>query len=303
MWWLSVQTGKKLIRVSPGFAAQNQYTAKICNSVLCRAWILMFDEEDVPLAAAACVVIAEIVYWNLLNSFWNNSGTNIQLQQFHKTDESSSWTNTITCTQRMLKTWRWYEATGVFLQFTDGSREQLGKTYDIAWHLLALHHIVHTVHRQYLPKTKPREETLDRRNRLELYIVTTGRLLSTFRRSVLAPFKVRKLQILGRRSLNAILNCFISLIMNLNFWAKDALSFLLRWPKTFVRNLLECAILGLKVIFFPQRAIKTNRRNGGIAPSDSSLGIRIINLNSPKTALIPSSVGGWAGNRCGLNLG
>jgi hypothetical protein len=29
----------------------------------------MFDEEDVPLAAAACVVIAEIVYWNLLNSF------------------------------------------------------------------------------------------------------------------------------------------------------------------------------------------------------------------------------------------
>jgi hypothetical protein len=46
----------------------------------------MFDEEDVPLAAAACDVIAEIVYWNISYSFRNNSGTNIQLQQLHETD-------------------------------------------------------------------------------------------------------------------------------------------------------------------------------------------------------------------------
>jgi hypothetical protein len=35
----------------------------------CRAWFSIFDEEDVLLAAAAFVVIAEIVYLSTPNAF------------------------------------------------------------------------------------------------------------------------------------------------------------------------------------------------------------------------------------------
>jgi len=136
----------------------------------------------------------------------------------------------------------------VFFKFTDSSRERLGKPYDIARRLLAQRLIVHSP--VAMPSKKQQKEKLDRCNRLQLYIISTGRLLSTFLRSVLAPFKVWKCQILWPCSLNTIYNCFISLIRNLTILSNNALSFLLHWPKTFVRNSLECAILNLKGIYF-----------------------------------------------------
>jgi hypothetical protein len=68
LWWLAVQTEKSSYGCHL-VLQHSQYRVKTCSSGMCRAYVLMFDEEDLPLVTAACVVIADTVFFNTPNSF------------------------------------------------------------------------------------------------------------------------------------------------------------------------------------------------------------------------------------------